>query len=124
MNFKLLANSGKARVGQLITKYSTIETPVFMPVGTLGTVKGITKQDLYRLNFNIILSNTYHLMLRPGLDVIKKIGGLNKFMSWNKSILTDSGLISSGISRRSSRCSLVIKFKHFSQQQLSLSQIG
>ncbi|MAH89302.1 MAG: tRNA guanosine(34) transglycosylase Tgt [Pelagibacterales bacterium] len=91
MNFKLLANSGKARVGQLITKYSTIETPVFMPVGTLGTVKGITKQDLYRLNFNIILSNTYHLMLRPGLDVIKKIGGLNKFMSWDKSILTDSG---------------------------------
>ena len=91
MNFKLLANSGKARVGELKTKFSTIETPVFMPVGTLATVKGITKEDLNVLNFNIILSNTYHLMLRPGLDIIKKIGGLNKFMSWDKSILTDSG---------------------------------
>ncbi len=91
MNFRVLANSGKARVGEIKTKFSTIETPVFMPVGTLATVKGITKEELNILNFNIILSNTYHLMLRPGLDIIKKIGGLNKFMSWDKSILTDSG---------------------------------
>ena len=91
MNFKLLANSGKARTGILKTKFGTVETPVFMPVGTLATVKGITKEYLSILNFNIILSNTYHLMLRPGLDIIKTIGGLNKFMSWDKSILTDSG---------------------------------
>ncbi len=91
MNFKLIANSGKARVGELKTKFSTIETPVFMPVGTSASVKGVTKEDLNRLNCNIILSNTYHLMLRPGVDIIKKIGGLNKFMSWDKSILTDSG---------------------------------
>ena len=62
-----------------------------MPVGTLATVKGITKKDLEELNFNIILANTYHLMLIPGADIIYNLGGLNKFMSWNKSILTDSG---------------------------------
>jgi queuine tRNA-ribosyltransferase len=91
MNFKLLSQDGKARVGELDTFYGKIETPVFMPVGTLASVKGITKQTLEKLNYNIILSNTYHLMLRPGLKIIQNIGGLNKFMSWNKSILTDSG---------------------------------
>mgnify|MGYP001359916695 FL=1 len=91
MNFKLLSQDGKARVGELETFYGKIETPVFMPVGTLASVKGITKQTLEKLNYDIILSNTYHLMLRPGLKIIKNIGGLNKFMSWNKSILTDSG---------------------------------
>ena len=91
MNFKLLSKDGKARVGELKTFYGKIETPVFMPVGTLASVKGITKQTLEKLNYDIILSNTYHLMLRPGLKIIKNIGGLNKFMSWNKSILTDSG---------------------------------
>ena len=91
MNFKLLSQDGKARIGELETFYGKIETPVFMPVGTLASVKGITKQILEKLNYDIILSNTYHLMLRPGLKTIKNIGGLNKFMSWNKSILTDSG---------------------------------
>ncbi len=91
MNFKILSKDGKARVGELETFFGKIATPVFMPVGTLATVKGITKQTLEKLNFDIILSNTYHLMLRPGMNIIKKIGGLNKFMSWNKSILTDSG---------------------------------
>ncbi len=91
MNFKLLSQDGKARVGELETFYGKVETPVFMPVGTLASVKGITKQTLEKLNYDIILSNTYHLMLRPGLKIIKNIGGLNKFMSWNKSILTDSG---------------------------------
>ena len=91
MNFKLLLQDGKARIGELETFYGKIETPVFMPVGTLASVKGITKQILEKLNYDIILSNTYHLMLRPGLKIIKNIGGLNKFMSWNKSILTDSG---------------------------------
>ena len=90
MNFKLLSQDGKARVGELETFYGKIETPVFMPVGTLASVKCITKQTLEKLNYDIILSNTYHLMLRPGLKIIKNIGGLNKFMSWNKSILTSS----------------------------------
>ena len=83
MNFKLLSQDGKARVGELETFYGKIETPVFMPVGTQASVKGITKQTLEKLNYDIILSNTYHLMLRPGLKIIKNIGGLNKFMSWN-----------------------------------------
>ena len=91
MKFKIKNTFKKARAGILQTKYGDIETPVFMPVGTLGTVKGISKEILQKYNFEIILANTYHLMLRPGMDVIKKIGGLNKFMSWNKSILTDSG---------------------------------
>ena len=91
MNFNILYQSGLARLGALNTKYSEIQTPAFMPVGTLATVKGITKKALEELNFNIILANTYHLMLRPGADIIYNLGGLNKFMSWNKSILTDSG---------------------------------
>ena len=91
MKFKIKNTFKKARAGVLQTKYGDIETPVFMPVGTLGTVKGISKEILQKYNFEIILANTYHLMLRPGMEVIKKIGGLNKFMSWNKSILTDSG---------------------------------
>ena len=91
MNFKVLSNDRKARFGELSTIYGKIQTPVFMPVGTLASVKGITKQTLEKLNLNIILANTYHLMLRPGVDIIKEFGGLNKFMSWTKPILTDSG---------------------------------
>ena len=81
----------KARAGEINTKFGKIKTPVFMPVGTLGTVKGISKEVLHQYNYDIILANTYHLMLRPGTEVIKKFGGLNEFMAWNKSILTDSG---------------------------------
>ena len=91
MKFIIKNTFKKARAGILSTKYGEIETPVFMPVGTLGTVKGISKDILHKYNFEIILANTYHLMLRPGMEIIKKFGGLNKFMSWNKSILTDSG---------------------------------
>ena len=91
MKFEINKTFKKARTGVLHTKYGKITTPVFMPVGTLATVKGISKNILEDYNFEIILANTYHLMLRPGIEVIKKLGGLNKFMSWNKSILTDSG---------------------------------
>ncbi len=91
MKFKINSTFRKARAGILYTKYGKIETPVFMPVGTLGTVKGISKEILKKYNFELILANTYHLMLRPGMEVINKFGSLNKFMSWNKSILTDSG---------------------------------
>ena len=91
MKFTLINKYQNARTGLLKTKYSEINTPAFMPVGTLATVKGISKEILLSMNYNVILANTYHLMLRPGVDIIEKIGGLNKFMAWDKSILTDSG---------------------------------
>ncbi|MDC3023907.1 tRNA guanosine(34) transglycosylase Tgt [Alphaproteobacteria bacterium] len=91
MKFEIQNTFEKARAGILHTKYGEIQTPVFMPVGTLGTVKGMSKNILHKYEFEIILANTYHLMLRPGIEIIKKFGSLNNFMSWNKSILTDSG---------------------------------
>jgi queuine tRNA-ribosyltransferase len=92
-NFQILINSSysSARLGKIQTKTSSIETPVFMPVGTQGTVKAITVDDLEELNVRIILANTYHLFLRPGVETIKKLGGLHKFMNYKGSILTDSG---------------------------------
>ena len=82
----------KARTGVLKTAHGDIPTPIFMPVGTVGTVKGIMQRDLAEdINAKIILGNTYHLYLRPGVEIIKAAGGLQKFMSWNKPVLTDSG---------------------------------
>jgi len=81
----------KARRGLLITKHGQVETPAFMPIGTAGAVKGITPQQLKETGANIILANTYHLMLRPGVDVVENLGGLHKFMAWDRPILTDSG---------------------------------
>lgn len=81
----------KARAGIITTSHSVIETPVFMPVGTQGTVKAIDQKKLSEIDFKIILGNTYHLYLRPGTEVLSKFGGLHKFMNWNGSILTDSG---------------------------------
>lgn len=91
--FEVLSNSSecKARTGIIRTDSSDIETPVFMPVGTLGTVKAVTQRDLEELNANIILANSYHLYLRPGTEILSKAGGLHGFMNWRKSILTDSG---------------------------------
>lgn len=92
--FKVLSNNGggsKARTGIIKTDSSEIETPVFMPVGTLGTVKAVDKQYLNDFDCRILLGNTYHLYLRPGTEVLESFGGLHKFMGWNKSILTDSG---------------------------------
>ena len=83
--------STKARVGLLETPHGTIETPEFMPVGTQATVKALSNEDLHYCNAQVILGNTYHLYLRPGMDIIKNAGGLHKFMSWDKPILTDSG---------------------------------
>ncbi|MFH1639546.1 MAG: tRNA guanosine(34) transglycosylase Tgt [Chloroflexota bacterium] len=92
-NFRLLQTSPgiPARAGELLTPHGTIETPVFMPVGTQATVKTLTSDDVKKLGFKMILSNTYHLYLRPGIDVLKKMGGLHKFMGWDGAILTDSG---------------------------------
>jgi queuine tRNA-ribosyltransferase len=83
--------NSKARAGILKTDHSEIETPIFMPVGTLATVKAIEQQFLNEIDTRIILGNTYHLYLRPGNEVIRHFGGLHKFMNWDKSILTDSG---------------------------------
>ena len=91
MSFKVLNKSGFARRGELVTKTGKIQTPVFMPVGTYGTVKGLTPEHLKEIGFEIILGNAFHLYLRPGLEVIEKFGGLHDFMAWDRSILTDSG---------------------------------
>jgi queuine tRNA-ribosyltransferase len=81
----------KARVGQLSTRHGMIATPAFMPVGTQGSVKAVSSQELRELKTQVLLGNTYHLLVRPGLDVIRQFGGLHAFMSWNGPILTDSG---------------------------------
>ncbi|QGY45141.1 tRNA guanosine(34) transglycosylase Tgt [Maribellus comscasis] len=94
MEFELLKTSenSRARAGNITTDHGKIETPIFMPVGTAGSVKGIHTRDLHEdINAQIILGNTYHLYLRPGIDVIEKAGGLHKFNRWNGPILTDSG---------------------------------
>jgi queuine tRNA-ribosyltransferase len=91
MRFDLLQQDGKARRGRLEFARGTVETPTFMPVGTYGTVKAMTPEDLESIGAEIILSNTFHLYLRPGLDVIEAHRGLHRFMHWNRPILTDSG---------------------------------
>jgi queuine tRNA-ribosyltransferase len=94
MNFKLQHTDAhsKARACTIETDHGTIETPVFMPVGTAGSVKAVHQRELYNdIQAQIILSNTYHLYLRPGTDILKEAGGLHKFINWNKPILTDSG---------------------------------
>tara|TARA_A100001011_G_C14227119_1_gene807111 strand:- start:147 stop:1265 length:1119 start_codon:yes stop_codon:yes gene_type:complete len=91
MDFKIKDTDGKARVGELILSRGSIRTPAFMPVGTQATVKAMLPENVKSLGADIILCNTYHLMLRPGENLIKKLGGLHKFMNWEKPILTDSG---------------------------------
>lgn len=89
--FKVLHTDGEARIGRIQTSHGTIETPVFMPVGTQATVKAMTPEELSQLGAGIILANTYHLHLRPGEDLVQAAGGLHSFMNWKGSILTDSG---------------------------------
>src|SRR5215813_366187 len=91
LDFKVEARDGAARVGRITTPHGQIETPVFMPVGTAGSVKGVPQHILEELDVQILLGNTYHLYLRPGHEVVRSLGGLHKFMSWDRSILTDSG---------------------------------
>ncbi len=90
-SFELITQDGKARLGKIITSRGLIDTPAFMPVGTQGTVKGIFTDDILKTNTQIILGNTYHLLLRPGVEVLNKFNGLHNYMNWNKPILTDSG---------------------------------
>lgn len=89
--FEVTAQDGHARAGKFVTPHGVIETPIFMPVGTQATVKTMSPKDLVEIGASMILSNTYHLMLRPGADVIQKLGGLHSFMKWPHPILTDSG---------------------------------
>lgn len=93
LKFNLLRedSDSKARLGNIETAHGTIETPIFMPVGTRAAVKTLTNQHLMDMNAQIILGNTYHLMLRPGIEIMEKAGGLHRFMNWPRPILTDSG---------------------------------
>ena len=91
MKFELLASDGLARRGRVTLAHGTVETPVFMPVGTYGTVKGMDPAELQDMGARIVLGNTFHLWLRPGTDIIRKHGGLHRFMGWDRPILTDSG---------------------------------
>jgi queuine tRNA-ribosyltransferase len=90
-SFELITQDGNARLGKINTPKGFIDTPAFMPVGTQGTVKGIFPEDIKKTGTQIILGNTYHLLLRPGIEVLSKFNGLHAFMNWNKPILTDSG---------------------------------
>lgn len=91
LKFEILKTIGKTRRGKLYTKHGVVNTPAFMPVGTCGTVKAMMPESVAATGAEILLGNTYHLMLRPGADLVAKMGGLHKFMNWDKPILTDSG---------------------------------
>jgi len=91
LRFELLKTEGAARRGRLTLNHGTVQTPLFMPVGTYGTVKGVMPQSLLDMGAQIILGNTFHLWLRPGLDVLRQFGGLHRFEGWPKPLLTDSG---------------------------------
>src|SRR5438309_6545176 len=91
LRFQVESTYEAARAGRLITPHGEVETPVFMPVGTLASVKGVPQDVLEELGVQILLGNTYHLYLRPGVETVRKLGGLHGFMSWPRAILTDSG---------------------------------
>src|SRR5690349_10981533 len=91
ISFQLLTTDGSARRGRLTTSHGVVETPMFMPVGTQASVKGLTPRQLEEVGACIILGNTYHLALRPGDELIAELGGLHRFMAWDGPILTDSG---------------------------------
>jgi len=90
-SFDIVSTAGAARAGVFSTPHGPVETPAFMPVGTLATVKALDPEDLVRMGASMILSNAYHLHLRPGDEVVRELGGLHRFMQWNGPILTDSG---------------------------------
>jgi queuine tRNA-ribosyltransferase len=91
MKYSLLKTDGLARRGQLELTHGSIQTPIFMPVGTYGSVKAMSPLELEKIGAQIILGNTFHLWLRPGLDIVRQFGGLHRFIGWDKPILTDSG---------------------------------
>lgn len=125
--FKILQKDGKARVGKLQTAHGVIETPNFIPVGTQGTVKALTPRDLEEIGVQIVLANTYHLMLRPGADLIEKLGGLHKFMNWDRPIMTDSGgfqVFSLGVGLESGESKVLNEDDNFKpKQKIRLAKI-
>ncbi|HAU98905.1 MAG: Queuine tRNA-ribosyltransferase [Microgenomates group bacterium GW2011_GWF2_45_18] len=90
-SFRVLATKGRARAGEFVTEHGVVKTPIYMPVGTRGTVKALSSEDVAQTQAQILLGNTYHLYLKPRLDVIREAGGLHEFMRWDRPILTDSG---------------------------------
>src|SRR5437588_8225783 len=90
-DFTIHATCGAARAGTLVLPHGTVETPVFMPVGTQGTVRTLSPADLKAVGARLVLANTYHLHVRPGEDVVARLGGLHRFMAWDRPLLTDSG---------------------------------
>src|SRR5262245_22803898 len=89
--FRIDGRAGAARAGSLTLPHGTVETPCFMPVGTQGTVRALSPLDLKKVGAQVVLANTYHLHVRPGEEVIGKLGGLHRFMAWDRPLLTDSG---------------------------------
>mgnify|MGYP000264163014 CR=1 FL=1 len=106
MRFDLLNTTGRARRGRLVFERGVVETPAFMPVGTYGTVKAMTPEELVGLGADIILGNTFHLWLRPGVEIIRRHGDLHDFMHWEGPILTDSG----GFQRTPSKSGSIRKY--------------
>src|SRR4026209_2553671 len=90
-SFEVESTAGSARAGVFVTPHGPVETPAFMPVGTLATVKALDPDDLVQMGASMILANAYHLHLRPGDDVVREMGGLHRFMRWDRPMLTDSG---------------------------------
>ena len=91
IDFKIKNTSGKSRSGTLIVNNNAVETPCFMPVGTAATVKTMSASEVSKIGYKMILANTFHLMLRPGVEIISKHGGIHEFMNWSGGIITDSG---------------------------------
>lgn len=91
MHFEILHQSGKTRVGKLITRHGVVETPNFLPVATLAAIKGVAPADLEAIGVQVLMTNTYHLSLQPGVETVQKLGGLHQFMGWPKPLMTDSG---------------------------------
>ncbi|MSO55155.1 MAG: tRNA guanosine(34) transglycosylase Tgt [Rhodospirillales bacterium] len=123
IGFTLLGSDGNARRGRVTTAHGTIETPAFMPVGTQATVKAMTPDDVRATGAEIVLANTYHLMLRPGVDRIERLGGLHTFMAWPRPILTDSGgyqVMSLGALRKMSETGVVFR-SHIDGAMLELT---
>src|SRR3989441_3144267 len=89
--FTIHATCGPARAGTLVLPHGTVETPAFMPVGTQGTVRTLSPADLHAVGAELVLANTYHLHVRPGEGVVERLGGLHRFMAWDRPLLTDSG---------------------------------
>ncbi len=112
MQFELISQDQQARLGQLTFSRGVIDTPAFMPVGTCATVKGMLPRDIEATGAQILLGNTFHLMLRPGAEIVRSLGGLHRFMNWNKPILTDSGgfqVFSLGAMRKITEAGAVFK---------------